>query len=207
MLMSRFAHDLLQRTNTQLSSSSSSSTTSPPPTTTIDIALTKYPYFNDKADAIASSSFYGGGGRGPPEQVHLVGFDTLIRILNPRYYPPDYTLAPLTSLLASHRLRVAYRPGGGWGGRLEQDRYLADLRDGKREAEGGRREWAERIELVGEEDMNDDEEEEDGDGEEEVSSTRAREAARNKDEDLLSKMVTDGVWEWVKREKLYIEDT
>ena len=186
MLMSRFAHDL----RTHLSST--------PPATTIpaiDIALTKFPYFNDKASAITSSPFY----TSSAEQVHLVGFDTLIRILDPRYYPPDYTLTPLTPFLASHRLRVHYRPGGGWGGRAEQERYLADLREGKREAEGGRREWAERIELVGDTNANEDVDE--------VSSTRAREAVKNMNDGLLRRVVTDGVMEWVKQEKLYTEET
>lgn len=73
---------------------------------------------------------------------------------------------------------------------------MADLREGKREAEGGRREWAERIELV---DVRG------GDGE--VSSTKAREAVKNRDEESLRSLVTDGVMDWMMQEKLYTEET
>lgn len=60
----------------------------------IDIGVTKKPYFVDKAAAIEESRVYAS----PLEQVHLTGFDTLIRILNP-------TLRPLEPFLTHHRLR------------------------------------------------------------------------------------------------------
>lgn len=69
------------------------------------------------------------------------------------------------------------------------------LADGDREAEGGRREWAERIELV----------EGRREGEEAVSSTRVREAVKSGDRDMLHKLVSNGVADWVLREGLYAD--
>ncbi len=69
------------------------------------------------------------------------------------------------------------------------------MRDGDREDEGGKREWADRIELV------------DGrkEGEEIISSTKVREAAKAKDEKALRRLVTDGVAKWILDERLYLE--
>lgn len=158
----------------------------------IDIGVTKHPYFIDKAAAISASGFY------PPNttQVYLTGFDTLIRILNPKYYPPTHTLDPLEPFLSKHRLRVTYRTDDEWGDRAAQEAYLKALGDGKREAEGGRREWAGKIELV----------EGRREGEEVVSSTRVREAAKAGDRDMLRKLVPDGVAAWVLQESLYKDD-
>ena len=81
------------------------------------------------------------------------------------------------------------------GGRETQDEYLNNLREGKREYEGGKREWADRIALI------------DGreEGEENISSTKVREAAKAGDEPALKKLVTDGVAKWIVDEKLYLE--
>lgn len=160
----------------------------------VDIGVTKLPYFIDKAKAIDESGEYEAG----TPQVHLTGFDTLIRILDPKYYPPTHTLEPLEPFLARHRLRVTYRTDDQWGARAAQDEYLAELGEGKREKEGGKREWVTegRIEMV----------EGRREGEEVVSSTRVREAVGNGDEALLKKLVTDGVADWILEEGLYRED-
>lgn len=158
----------------------------------IDIALTKHPYFIDKASAITSSGAY------PPQvtQLHLIGYDTLIRLLDPKYYPPTHTLAPLEPFLGKHRLRVTYRTDADWGDREKQEEYLRRLAGGEREREGGRREWAQRIKLV----------EGRREGEEVVSSTKVREAAKKGDKEMLGKLVTQGVAEWVLQERLYVDD-
>lgn len=137
---------------------------------TIDIGVTKKPYFVDKALAIEGSGCY----PAPLEQVHLTGYDTLIRIFNAKYYPPEHTLEPLSPLFSRHRLRVTLRPDDEWGGREEQRAFLRGLARGDREHEGGRREWAEKIQLV------------EGKTTEEraVSSTKAREAAQSTSQDL-----------------------
>ena len=157
----------------------------------VDIGVTKLPYFIDKATAIEDSGAY--PARTP--QVHLTGFDTLIRILDPKYYPPAHTLEPLEPFLAKHRLRVTYRTDDQWGARAAQDEYLAEIGEGRREQEGAKREWVRegRIELV----------EGRAEGEEVVSSTRVREAVRDGDEVLLRKLVTAGVADWILEEGLY----
>ena len=43
-------------------------------------------------------------------------------------------------------------------------------------------------------------------GEGAVSSTRVREAVKNGDRELLSKLVTSGVAEWILQEGLYLEE-
>lgn len=160
----------------ELSASSSS---------TVDIGITKLPYFSDKAAAIQESGDY------PVDtvQVHLTGYDTLIRIFDAKYYEGN-TLKVLKPFLERHRLRVTYRPQDKWGGKDEQDEYIRKLADGEREFEGGRREWASRIEMV------------EGSGNA-ISSTKVREAANNGDRTALQDLCTNEVTEYVLKEKLY----
>jgi nicotinamide-nucleotide adenylyltransferase len=155
----------------------------------IDIGVTKKPYFVDKAASIELSEEY------PKdlEQIHLTGYDTLIRILNPKYYPPTHTLQPLEPFLSRHRLRVTTRPDDEWGDRKEQEEYLRHLAQGGREHEGGKREWAERIELVQGHKSDDTP----------VSSTRARSAAQSKDEKLLHSQVPAAVGSYIMSQDLY----
>jgi nicotinamide-nucleotide adenylyltransferase len=134
--------------------------------------------------------------QGPVEQVHLIGYDTLIRLLDTKYYPPDQNLKPLEGLFEKHRVRVTRRTDDAWGGREEQDEYLRRIAEGEREADGGRREWAQRIELV----------EGKKEGEEIISSTKVRKAANGKDEQALSKLVADAVASWILKENLYLEE-
>ena len=136
----------------------------------IDIGVTKKPYFVDKAAEIESSGVYASS----LEQVHLTGYDTLIRIFNPKYYPPTHTLQPLAPFLSKHRLRVTLRPGDEWGEKDDQQAFLLNLAQGGREAEGGKREWAERIQFV----------EGQKPGEPSVSSTKAREAIQSNPGDM-----------------------
>jgi nicotinamide-nucleotide adenylyltransferase len=157
---------------------------------TVDIGVTKLPYYHDKAVSTDESGIYSG----KPQQVHLTGFDSVIRIFNAKYYPPTHTFAPLEPFLSKHRLRVTYRTDDQWGGREEQRKYIQDIADGKRENEGAKREWASRIELV----------EGKADGEEVVSSTQARKAAKE-DPRSLGKYVTPTVQDWILSEKLYLE--
>ncbi|SLM40851.1 cytidylyltransferase [Lasallia pustulata] len=156
----------------------------------VDIALTTLPHFHAKSAALASSALYPN-----PEQVHLIGYDTLTRLLDPKYYPPAHTLAPLTPLFSDHRVRATYRTDDRWGGRGEQRDYLERLRRGEMEKIGGEREWAGRIELV----------EGRKEGEEAVSSTKVREAVREGDRGMLGKLVTEGVADWILKEGLYTD--
>lgn len=156
----------------------------------IDIGVTKKPYFIDKAAAISSAdSAYSE----LVEQVHLTGFDTLVRIFEPKYYPPEHTLQPLGPFLSQHRLRVTLRTDDDWGGREEQEAFLSHLAQGGRESEGGKREWADRITLV----------EGRKEGEDVVSSTQARKAAQGQDVGALRKLVTESVGDWIASQGLY----
>ncbi|PGH07855.1 hypothetical protein GX51_01565 [Blastomyces parvus] len=156
----------------------------------VDIGVTKLPYFIDKAAAISTSDFYPGS----PEQILLTGYDTLIRIFDTKYYPPEHTLQPLSRFFSQHRLRVTVREDSEWGRREDQELFLQTLAQGAREHDGGKREWAERIELV----------EGAKPGEEAVSSTNARNAAMNNDVNALQRFVTPDVCDWVISQSLYI---
>ena len=157
----------------------------------IDIAVTKLPYFVDKAKAIDESGVYEVG----TQQVHLTGFDTLIRILDPKYYPQEEGLVSVGRFLRRNRLRVTYRVGDGWGGREEQEGFLRELgRDGRE----GKREWVEEGRIVLVEGREE--------GEEVVSSTKVREAVKRGDGDALRRLVTPGVAEWVLEQGLYKDD-
>ncbi|KAL2852850.1 hypothetical protein BJY01DRAFT_207778 [Aspergillus pseudoustus] len=164
IMMQLFAQDLLAFLRSELPAADQESIP------VIDIGITKKPYFVDKATEIESVGIYSPG----LEQVHLTGYDTLIRIFNSKYYPPDHTLQPLEPFISKHRLRVTMRPDSEWGSRGEQEAYLANIAQGGRENEGAKPEWAQRIKLV------------EGKKPEEksVSSTRAREAVHTKPEDL-----------------------
>ena len=166
----------------------------------IDIGLTKEPYYTDKSIAITTTT--------PPAyptappHIHLIGYDTLTRFCNAKYYtasPPLSALAPFFD--AGHRLRVTLRPSDAgdassqaYGGVAEQEAYLRALREGEREAEGFRREWGERIELVG-----------DGEGVG-VSSTRVRAAAGKGEWGLVGGLCSEGVSGWIRDQGLYGEE-
>lgn len=184
-MMELFAHDVRSHLAARHSSLPASSTEHIP---TIDIAVTKKPYFIDKAAAIEASEHY----PSPLEQVHLIGYDTLIRIFNTKYYPPEHTLQPLGALFSQHRLRVTLRPGDEWGDREEQEEFLASLARGDRKTEGGQKEWAQKIQLIEGRKTDDPP----------VSSTRAREAAQSAPEDL-EWLVPDHVRQFVLSEKPY----
>lgn len=183
-MMELFARDLLSHLQTTSSSPANASLQQ------IDIGVTKKPYFIDKAAEIEQSDVY----PKPLEQVHLTGYDTLIRIFNPKYYPPEHTLQPLGPFLSQHRLRVTMRPENEWGSKEEQKAFLLSLAQGGRESEGGKREWAERIQLV----------EGKKPGERAVSSTKAREAIQTNPQDL-DWLVPPNVLEYILSQRPYAE--
>ncbi|KAI8934039.1 hypothetical protein NX059_008807 [Plenodomus lindquistii] len=167
----------------------------------IDVGLTKEPYYNDKSAAIAEAtpSFYPSS----PSHVHLVGYDTLIRFCNPKYYPNHEP--PLSALepffRANHKLRVTQRPSdasdassAGFGTLEEQDAYLQNLRDGGLKDQGFDSTWARNIDMtqtgaaVG------------------VSSTRVRLAAKEGNWGEVRQLCTEGVAAWIEHQRLYAED-
>lgn len=182
----------------------------------VDIGLTSKPYFHEKSRVIAESEFYkppqGDGEEDTMEQVILVGFDTLIRIFDPKYYGPATQVTAhvddqsrkgtpiqqaLDPMFKRAKLRVTLRTDDEWGGKQEQVAYLESLLSEQGLAKiGGSREWAERIELV----------EGRRDGEEIVSSTYARKAAEREEWEKLRRLVSPEVGKWIEGEKLYVVD-
>jgi nicotinamide-nucleotide adenylyltransferase len=160
----------------------------------VDIGVTTVPYYTEKTAAIESE------GRewypNQPRHIHLVGYDTLTRFFASKYYkdfdPPFSALNPYFD--DGHRLRVTLRPDDAFGTIAEQKAFLKRLENGEMEAEGGKREWAQLVELV------------DPSPKAGVSSTRIRRAANAGDWDVVGELCTDGVAEYVKAEGLYAED-
>ncbi|KAJ2906899.1 hypothetical protein MKZ38_009762 [Zalerion maritima] len=172
---------------------------------TVDVGLTTQPYFSSKAFAVATSGFYpyNFGQKLEMEQVYLAGFDTLIRIFNPKYYPPDADAhqnltamkAALDPFFSRSRLRITVRPSDEWGDLAEQHAYLDGLAKGELDKVGGRASWAAKVELV--EGRKPDEEP--------VSSTKARSACASGDTEALSWLVSSSVRDWIIRENLHAE--
>ena len=167
----------------------------------IDIGLTKEPYYSDKSIAIRNTTppFYSSN----PIHVHLTGYDTLIRFCNPKYYPKyDPPLSALKPFFdAGHKLRVTQRPtdpsdksSNEFGTVEEQQKYVNDLRDGTREKDGFTPEWGHNIDMV---------KANDGVG---ISSTRVRDAAKEAKWNVVENLCTEGVAAWIKDQNLYSED-
>lgn len=177
------------------------------PDISVDIALTSKPFFHEKSRAIAESEFYkppAEGEKDTMEQVILAGYDTLIRIFDPKYYgPPDPSRkgTPIQQALdpffSRAKLRVTMRPDDEWGSKQEQLAHLESLLSEEGLAKmGGSKEWKDRIELV----------EGRKDGEEIVSSTYARQAAEREEWGKLTRLVSPGVGKWIEGERLYVVD-
>ncbi|KAI1171640.1 Nucleotidylyl transferase [Nemania sp. FL0916] len=175
----------------------------------VDIAVTTEPYFHAKAQAIAASDFYHGARESEQlqssvgkeeavasEQVYLAGYDTLIRIFNPKYYPNNSMKASLDPFFAHARLRITMRTDDDWGNAAAQAAYLDELRAGKLDEVGGRVEWADNIELV--QGRKDDEAI--------ISSTKVRDAVRRQDWDALGGLVGEDVVSWIRENRLYVND-
>ncbi|KAH6109437.1 hypothetical protein HBI64_224030 [Parastagonospora nodorum] len=167
----------------------------------IDIGLTKEPYYSDKSAAIKDTTppFYSSN----PIHVHLVGYDTLIRFCNPKYYPKyDPPLSALRPFFdAGHKLRVTQRPAdpsdqssSEFGTVQEQEKYVHRLRDGEEEKNGFLPAWGNNIDMAPAER---------GVG---ISSTRVRNAAKDAKWDVVSELCTEGVAAWIKDQSLYSEN-
>lgn len=168
----------------------------------VDVGLTKEPYFHVKSQVIEESGYYhekgedGNAVGDGPMHVHIIGYDTLIRLFDTKYYPPEHSLAVLGPFLEKHRLRVHLRLGE-WGEREKQDEWIKGLdageggKKGFLVEKGGKKEWAERMEIV---------EPQEG---EIVSSSRVREEAKNNGE--LGGLVTESIFEYIEEKKLYRE--
>ncbi|KID83003.1 Rossmann-like alpha/beta/alpha sandwich fold protein [Metarhizium guizhouense ARSEF 977] len=154
----------------------------------VDVAVTTRPYFHDKAAAIEGAGRYGRA-----EQVFLCGFDTVVRIFEPRYYEGVAGMgSALRPFFRRARLRVTMRPDDAWGTAEEQAAYVAGL-EGTLGRSGGDAAWVRRIELV--------------DGVEgAVSSSRVRELVRTGERGAaVEGLVGAEVARWIDEEGLYRE--
>lgn len=160
----------------------------------IDIGVTKAPYYTDKSAAIETDGheWYPNN----PKHTHIIGFDTLTRFFNAKYYqdftPPFSALEPYFT--AGHRLRVTMRPDDGYGTVEDQKAFVKKLEDGEMEKDGAKREWARQVELV------------EPNPKAGVSSTKVRRAAKKWEWEMVRELCTEGVAEWVRSEGLYEED-
>ncbi|KAH8901988.1 Nucleotidylyl transferase [Coniochaeta sp. PMI_546] len=182
----------------------------------IDVALSTQPFFHEKSAAIAESEFYKPssqeeGGKlnrkiEEPEQVILAGYDTLIRIFDPKYYGSPNEAAEVSSagetpiykaldpFFKRARLQVTMRTDDEWGSKDEQTSHVERLLHGDElEKIGGSKEWAKRIVIIDSR----------KEGEPVVSSTLARDAAKAQDWSRLERLVPPEVKKWIEREKLY----
>lgn len=154
----------------------------------VDIGITKCPYFVDKAAAIISTNVY------PlhAQQVHIIGFDTLVRLFNVKYYQNN-TLQPLVPFLAKNRLIVFTRPSPVWGSPENQKSFLEKFLHSDIEQKGGKAEWVYCIQFV----------ELDNDVTA-ISSTKARDAAKTGNM-ALGSFVVPTIKEWIQLNNLYDE--
>ncbi|CAK7273202.1 hypothetical protein SEPCBS119000_005529 [Sporothrix epigloea] len=172
----------------------------------IDIGLTSEPFFHDKSNAIAAEPFYASAGPSAasgtsttPHQHFLLGFDTLVRIFDPKYYKtaggkaiPEglpSTATPmqilLTPLMRRARLRVTTRPNSDWGDEENQLEWV----ESHAGALGGPTEsWSDKVFLCTSST---------GTGAPPVSSTLAREASQAHDTVRLQALVGPAVLSWL----------
>ncbi|EKG10816.1 hypothetical protein MPH_12072 [Macrophomina phaseolina MS6] len=167
----------------------------------IDIGLTKKPYYTDKSIAIttAEPNPYPNN----PVHVHLIGYDTVTRFLAAKYYP-DYS-PPLSALSpyfdAGHKILVTLRPADPndassreFGTTEQQVDFIEGLGRSSLEKEGFKPQWASQVDhLIGQEGIG-------------VSSTRIRKAAKEHNWEELRTLCTPGVAAWVQDQHLYEEN-
>lgn len=199
LLMEHFAADIQREWREIHTEDKRSSGVVVPP---VDIGLTKHPYFHDKSAAIAEANteYAFEPVDAGSEQIFLAGYDTLIRIFNPKYYTEaaDGVATPIQAaldpFLARARLRITMRTDGEWGDDDAQGEYFEGLLSGQElEKVGGRREWARKIEMVealqGKDGLV-------------LSSTEARVAIEKKDWALLKLLVPEGVAGVIERREV-----
>ncbi|QDS76504.1 hypothetical protein FKW77_005558 [Venturia effusa] len=179
---------------------------------TIDIGLTKAPYYTDKSLAITTANPPAYPNAASLTHIHLLGYDTLTRLLAPKYYPthtpPLSALGPFFE--AGHKLLVLLRPSSSpspdpsnpnspFPDPHETDQtqrlFLTSLRHGSLEKEGLKTEWAiNQISIL---------EGGDVDTATGISSTLIREAAKKGEWERVGEMCTNGVKAWIEEGGIY----
>ncbi|KAK9467396.1 hypothetical protein V1512DRAFT_246994 [Lipomyces arxii] len=145
-------------------------------------AITTCPRFVDKANAVASRF-------GEVEQIYVVGYDTLIRLLDHKYYPGQALEQALGGFMAMCKIVCFIRDSSQYGTAENQTMYVERIRQGR--IDGVPSAWADRISLMSYADH----------GLSTVSSTAVRQACRTNEP--LHDMVPNGVAEYIRTNKLY----
>ncbi|KAK9478132.1 hypothetical protein V1514DRAFT_331697 [Lipomyces japonicus] len=157
----------------------------------IYLAITKCARFVDKAQAIQKflTEMH--------DLVFIVGFDTLIRLFNSKYYTGTTVANALVDFMSSCKLVCFIRDSAEYGTASSQKQYVTNIRLGIEKDIPSQ--WADRISLYEYEDGNNSSEVELS----KVSSTRARQAAEGNQQQSLSTVLTPSVLDYVLKQHLY----
>ncbi|EEB06459.1 fungal protein [Schizosaccharomyces japonicus yFS275] len=146
------------------------------------IGLCKHALFADKAEAIHNSLH-------TASQSYLLGFDTLVRLLDPKYYEPQGIEQALGHFFASTKVMCVARPDVS-SGLSEQEEYMRSIAKG--DMKGIPAQWASRITFATLRN-----------GGEGVSSTAVRKAIKEKNDELVKSLVPPAVYQVLKELRPY----
>lgn len=161
----------------------------------VDVGLTKEPFYADKSATIDATTFYGSDVGNLQQHIHLVGYDTFIRLLDPKYYSANPPLSALSPFFGRHGLRIALRAAD----REEESRQKEtwhSLRRGDLDSQGAKGEWAQKIEIteLGKESVG-------------VSSTAVRRACEHLDWNTAESLCTPRVTTWIRHQNIYVSES
>ncbi|KAK9370162.1 hypothetical protein V1509DRAFT_616875 [Lipomyces kononenkoae] len=106
----------------------------------VAVGITEYPRFVDKAEAVFNKF------PGVEEQIYLTGYDTLIRLLDSKYYPDQSLQEALENFMNRCKIVCYIRDNPKWGTAAEQVQFVEDIRAGKKTDIP--QHWADRIWLL-----------------------------------------------------------
>ncbi|KAF3906982.1 hypothetical protein ABW21_db0204145 [Orbilia brochopaga] len=89
----------------------------------VDVGVTVSARFSDKCEDLQANGY------AHSRLIWIMGFDTLVRLLNTKYYAPMYTLAPVQDVLlaGNNRILVFGRPGDSFGDTEAQREYYGTV--------------------------------------------------------------------------------
>ena len=157
----------------------------------VDVGITSEPYYSDKSAAIDESTAYGSG---EVKHVHLIGHDTFLRFLDPKYYNAVPPLSALDEFFGKHGLRMTLRPDSANQVEQQKESWNAIAR-GDLEPQGGKSSWAKSIEVVEANDEYSD-----------MSSTAVRKACEKGDWSTVEKLCTRRMTQWLQDFQLFTRD-
>ncbi|CCH45402.1 hypothetical protein BN7_4984 [Wickerhamomyces ciferrii] len=154
----------------------------------VTVALTEYPKFIDKAKALETWVDSWVPDMSKVRFAFLVGFDTLIRIFNPKYYTALPISQALNEFIQRNDTFCLTRSDEANESITDQFKYVQDIADGKTDLPTS---WADKIHLM----------ENDPDALA-ISSSEVRDGVEKADDDWKTH-VTDEVARYIINEKVY----